>query len=198
MIQRLFILYPYLKTNLFFMKFQWLVLALNDIIGMLDMPSKQTKVKTGRVPLEHAYKMDKEQLDVKQCVAIALNSKATPNKEKEYLLRKYISKSEALSLELSNVLRFINELKNELGYNELSDDEIKIQLFDDTEKAIQRTLDDYYKWKGTKKVIIGDFINSKRGARLIEYYAHTCDLTQEDFVDLLKQRVNESFQSTLD
>ena len=162
------------------------------------MPNKQTKIKSGRIPLENAYKMDKENLNVKECVTIALNSKTTPNKEKEYLLRKYISKSEALSLELSNVLRFISELKNELGYDELSDDEIRMQLFDDTEKAIQKTLDEYYKWKGTHNVIIGDFINTKRGARLIEYYAHTCDLTQEDFVDLLKQRVNKCLQSTLD
>ena len=157
------------------------------------MPNKQTKIKSGRIPLENAYKMDKEKLNVKECVAIALNSKTTPNKEKEYLLRKYISKSEALSLELSNVLRFIGELKNELGYDELSDDEIRMKLFDDTEKAIKKTLDEYYEWKGIHNVIIGDFINTKRGTRLIEYYAHTCDLTQEDFVDLLKQRVNESF-----
>lgn len=165
---------------------------------MLEMPSKQTRVKTGRVPIEHAYKMDKEQLNVRECVAIALDSKATPNKEKEYLLRKYISKSEALSLELSNVLRFIDELKRELGYDELSDDEIKTKLFDDTEKAIQQTLDEYYKWKGTLNVIIGDFINTKRGAKIIEFHAHNCDLTQEDFVDLLKQRVDEDIQSTLD
>ena len=157
------------------------------------MPNKQTKIKSGRIPLENAYKMDKENLNVKECVTIALNSKTTPNKEKEYLLRKYISKSEALSLELSNVLRFIGELKNELGYDELSDDEIRMKLFDDTEKAIKKTLDEYYEWKGIHNVIIGDFINTKRGTRLIEYYAHTCDLTQEDFVDLLKQRVNESF-----
>ena len=154
------------------------------------MPSKKTKVKSGRIPLEHAYKMEKENLNIKEYVAIALNSKATPNKEKKYLLRKYISKRDALSSELSMILGYINELKNELGYNELSDDEIRKELFNDTEKAIQNTIDEYYKWKGRHDVIIGDFINTKRGTRLIEYYAHTCDLTQEDFVDLLKQKAD--------
>ena len=162
------------------------------------MASKKTTVKSGRIPFEYAYKMEKENLNVKECVAIALNSKVTPNKEKEYLLRKYISKKDALSSELIMVLGYINELKNELGYNELSDDEIRKELFNDTEKAIKKILDEYYEWKGTHNVIIGDFINTKRGTRLIEYYAHTCDLTQENFVDLLKQKVNESFQSIHD
>ena len=162
------------------------------------MPSKKTKTKCSRISLENVYKMDKENLDVKQCVDIALNSRATPNKEKEYLLRKYISKRDALSLELSNVLRFIDELKSELGFDELSDDQLRTQLFDDTEKAIQTTLDRFYSWKGTSTFTIGDFINSKDGKRIIEFQAHECDLTQEDFVDLLMQRVDESIQSTLD
>ena len=165
---------------------------------MLKMPSKKTKTKSGRISLENVYKMEKEDLDVKQCVDIAISSRITPNKEKEYLLRKYISKSDALSMELSYVLNFIDQLKKELGMDDLDDEQIRTYLFDDTEKAIQTTLDRYASWKGTSKFTIGDFINSRNGKRIIEVQAHNCDLTQEDFINLLFERVDESIQSTLD
>lgn len=162
------------------------------------MPSKKTKTKSGRISLENVYKMEKEKLDIKQCVDIAINSRITPNKEKEYLLRKYISKRDALSMELSYVLSFIDDLKKDIGMDGLDDKQLRTCLFDDTEKAIQTTLDRYASWKGTSTFTISDFINSKRGKRIIEVQAHNCDLTKEDFINLLFERVDESIQAILD
>lgn len=162
------------------------------------MASKKTKTKSGRISLENVYKMDKENLDVKTCVDIAISSRTTPKKEKEYLLRKYISKADALSMELSFVLNAINEIKKDIGIDDLSDNAIRTYLFDDTEKAIQTTLDRYASWKGTSNVSINDFINTKNGKRIVEVQANNCDLTKEDFINLLLEKVDESMQTTLD
>ena len=162
------------------------------------MASKRTKVISVRLPLNIIKEMENDGLDGKEAIQIALKTRRNPEKLFEAELRSLLSEQEILSSRLAHVNIMIEEYLNKLGI-EKSLDELKEELFlDDNEKAIQTTLERYEAIKGTSNLPIGDFINSRKGKQIINSQLSKCDLTKEDFIDLLIEKHEKSRQTTLD
>ena len=165
---------------------------------MLKMASKKTKVVSGRITYDIAKEMKKENLSVNEAIQIALSTKKSPEKLLKAQLQSLLSENELLAskLALNNIL--IEELLSKLEY-EGTLDELKEELFvSENDKAIQTTLERYNSMKGTSNLPIGDFINSRKGKQIINSQLSKCDLTKEDFIDLLIERHEKSRQTTLD
>ena len=165
---------------------------------MLKMASKKTTVVGGRVPHNIAKEMENEGLKVPECVHIALKTKRNPQKLMEAELRSLLSEQEILASKLADVNLLIERYMKRLNIDK-SIDELKEEFFiDDNEKAIQTTLDRFEHIKGDTKLSIYDFIETKEGKRIIENQLSKCDLTKEDFINLLFERHDKSIQTKLD
>ena len=162
------------------------------------MTSKKTKVVGGRVPHNIAKEMELQGLNVQECVQIALKSKRDPNALLEIELRSLLSEQEILASRLAHVNLMIEDYMHKLNIDK-SVDELKKEVFvDDNAKAIQRTLEHYENIKGETKLSIYDFVQTRKGKRIIEQQMKTCDLTKEDFINLLFEKHEKSFQTKLD
>lgn len=162
------------------------------------MASKKTKVVGGRVPYNIAKEMDAQGLKVPECVQIALKTKRDPNSLYKAELRSLLSEQEILASRLAHVNTMIDDYIDKLNINK-SIDELKEELFiDDNEKAIQTTLERFEHVKGGSSLTIGDFINTREGKRIIKSQLQRCDLTEEDFINLLFEKHERSRQTTLD
>ncbi len=162
------------------------------------MASKKTTVVSGRISYDLKKEMQKENLSVRDCIEIAINVRKNPKKEYEAELKKLLSESEILASKIaSNNIR-INEIKSEIGFTG-NDDDLKKELFvTQAEESIQITLDHYESWKGNTNLSIGDFIESKRGSKIISNQLLKLDLTKEDFVLMLLEKADNTTQVTLD
>ena len=177
----------FFNSNLSFMKCEMLIMA-----------SKKTKVVCGRVPHNIAKEMDSQGLKVPEAIQIALKTKRDPESLYKAELRSLLSEQEILASKLAHVNTQIDEYMSKLNINK-SLDEVKEELFiDDNEKAIQTTLERFESFKGTSKITIEDFINSREGKRVIDFQLSKCDLTKEDFIALLIEKHEKSIQTTLD
>ena len=162
------------------------------------MGSKKTKVVCGRVPHNIAKQMESEGLKVPEAIQIALNTRKSPDMLYKAELRSLLSEQEILASKLAYVNTRIDDVLDKLNIDK-SIDELKEELFiDDNEKAIQTTLERYERVKGTTNLLIGDFINSKEGKRVIDFQLSRCDLTKEDFINLLIEKHDKSIQTKLD
>ena len=162
------------------------------------MASKKTKVVCGRIPHDIAKQMENEGLKVPEAIQIALKTRKDPEMLYKAELRSLLSEQEILASKLAFVNTMIDEYMSKLGL-EKSLDELKEELFiDDNEKAIQTTLERFEHIKGTSSLEIGDFINSREGKRIIKAQLSRCDLTEEDFINLLFEKHEKSRQTTLD
>ena len=162
------------------------------------MASKKTKVIGVRLPHNIIKQMEDEGLSGKEAIEIALNTRKSPEKLYQAELRSLLSEQEILASKLAFVNTMIDEYMSKLGL-EKSLDELKEELFlDDNEKAIQTTLERFEFIKGTSSLAIDDFINSREGKRIIDAQLSRCDLTKEDFINLLFEKHEKSRQTTLD
>ena len=162
------------------------------------MASKNTKVIGVRLPLTTIKDMETQGLTGKEAVYIALKTKRTPESLYKAELRSLLSEQEILASKLAHVNTQIDEYMSKLNINK-SLDELKEELFlDDNEKAIQTTLERFEAIKGTSNLLIGDFINSRKGKQIIDSQLSKCDLTKEDFITLLIEKHEKSRQTTLD
>ena len=162
------------------------------------MASKKTKVIGVRLPHNIIKQMEDEGLSGKEAIEIALNTRKSPEKLYQAELRSLLSEQEILASKLAFVNTMIDEYMSKLGL-EKSLDELKEELFlDDNEKAIQTTLERFEHIKGTSNLAIGDFIMSREGKRIIDAQLSRCDLTKEDFINLLFEKHEKSRQTTLD
>ena len=165
---------------------------------VLEMASKKTKVVGGRVPHNVAKEMELHDLSVPECVQIALKSKRDPNVLLRIELRSLLAEQEILASRLAHVNLDIEDIMHKLNIDK-SLDELKEELFiDDNEKAIQTTLERFERVKGSTSLTIGDFVNSREGKRIIDAQLSRCDLTKEDFINLLFEKHDKSIQTKLD
>lgn len=165
---------------------------------VLEMASKKTKVVCGRVPHNIAKEMEMHDLNVQEAVQIALKSKRDPNVLFKAELRSLLSEQEILASRLAHVNVMIEDVMQKLNI-EKSIDELKEELFiDDNEKAIQTTLERFERVKGSTSLTIGDFVNTREGKRIINAQLSRCDLTKEDFINLLFEKHDKSIQTKLD
>ena len=162
------------------------------------MASKKTKVVSGRVPHNVVEEMNMHDLNVAECVQIALKSKRDPTVLLRIELRSLLSEKENLASRLADVSTRIDECKQKLNITK-SDDELKEELFvDDNEKAVQQLLDKYESERGTTTLLIGDFINTTKTQRYIDGLLRKCDMTKEDFICAVIEKYERSIQTTLD
>lgn len=162
------------------------------------MASKKTKVVSGRVPHNIAKEMEMHNLNVQEAVQIALNSKKNPNVLFEIELRSLLSEREILASRLAHVNLMIEDYMEKLNI-EKSIDELKEELFlDDNQKAVQKTLEHFEILKGESSLTIDNYIISRKGKRMIEAQLSRCDLTKEDFINLLFEKHDKSIQTKLD
>lgn len=162
------------------------------------MTSKKTIVVGGRVPHKIAKEMEQEGLKVPECVQIALQTKRDPQKLMRAQLKDLLSEQELLASRLGYVNYAIDDLLNKLNIDK-SLDELKDELFmDDNEKAIQTTLDRFEMWRGESNFTIYDYVETPAGKRVIDIQLARCDLTKEDFINLLFERHDKSIQTKLD
>ena len=162
------------------------------------MASKKTTVVSGSIPYDLKKQMQRENLTVRDCIEIAINVKKNPKKEYEAELKSLLSQSEVLASKIAfNNIR-IEELKSEIGFTG-TDDDLKKELFvSETDHRLQITLDSFKSWKGTTKLTILDFIESKRGNEVIDRQLLELDLSKEDFIIMLMDKADGSIQTTLD
>lgn len=162
------------------------------------MASKKTVVVSGRVPHKTVKEMINAGMKVPDAIEIALKTKRDPNSLYKAELRSLLSEREILASRIAHVNIMIDDYMSKLGI-EKSLDELKEELFlDDNEKAVQTTLERYYHVKGTSGLTIEDFIETREGKRIIDFQLSKCDLTKEDFIDLLIVKCEQSRQTTLD
>lgn len=162
------------------------------------MASKKTKVVGGRVPHNVAKEMEMQGLNVPECVQIALKSKRDPSALLEIELRSLLSEQEILASRLAHVNLMIEDYMQKLNIDK-SVDELKEDLFlDDNQKAVQKTLEHFEKIKGESGLTIDNYIISRKGKRMIEGQLLRCDLTKEDFINLLFEKHDKSIQAKLD
>lgn len=162
------------------------------------MASKKTKVVGGRVPHNIVKEMEMHNLNVPECVQIALKSKRDPAVLLKIELRSLLSEQEILASRLARVNLDIEDIMHKLNIDKPLD-ELKQELFiDDNEKAIQTTLERFELWRGETNLTVDDFVNSREGKRIITAQLSRCDLTKEDFINLLFEKNDGSFQTKLD
>jgi len=164
---------------------------------MRKMTSKRTKVVSGRLPYETIKEMEELGLKVNECVQIALKTKRTPKKLMEAELRSLLSEQENLASRLADVTTQIYELMSKLNIDK-SIDELKEDYFvDDNTKAVQTTLERFEVWRGETSLSMSDFVISREGKRIIDAQVFRCDLTKEDFIDMLFETYDKSIQTKL-
>ena len=162
------------------------------------MNNRKSIVVSGRIPPELRNKMIKQDLTVKEAVEIAIYVKSNPHLEYESELKMLFSRNERLSNEIVRNNQRIEELKELLGY-EGDNNSLKQDLFStDNDKAIQKTLDRYFSWRGDSGATIYNFIESKVGKTYIEQQLTKCDLSEDEFCLELINKCDESKQTTLD
>ena len=162
------------------------------------MASKKTKVVGGRVPHNIAKEMEMLGLSVPECVQIALNTKREPNGMLKVELMSLLSEEELLSSRLAHVNLMIEDYMKRLNIDKTKE-ELKEELFlDNNQKAVQKTLDHYKQIKGDTILTIDNYIVSRKGKRMIDEQLSRCDLTKEDFINLLFEKHDKSIQTKLD
>ena len=162
------------------------------------MASKKTKVVGGRVPHNVVKEMEMHDLNVPECVQIALKCKRDPTVLLRIELRSLLSEQEILASRLARVNLGIEEIMQKLNIDKPLE-ELKQELFiDDNEKAIQTTLERFELWRGETNLTVDDFVNSREGKRIINAQLSRCDLTKEDFIIMLFEKHDGSFQTKLD
>ena len=163
-----------------------------------NMASKKTKVVSGRVPHNIVKEMEMHNLNVQEAVQIALKSKRDPNVLFEIELRSLLSEQEILASRLAHVNIMIEDYMKRLNI-EKSLDELKEDLFvDDNMKAIQTTLERFENLRHGSSLSIYDFVETREGKRIINAQLQRCDLTKEDFINLLFEKHEKSVQTKLD
>lgn len=162
------------------------------------MASKKTKVVGGRVPHNIVKEMEMHNLNVQEAVQIALKSKRDPNVLFEIELKSLLSEQEILASRLAHVNIMIEDYKKKLNIDK-SNDELKKELFlDDNMKAIQTTLERFESMRHGSSFTIYDFVETREGKRIINAQLQRCDLTKEDFINLLFEKHEKSVQTKLD
>jgi len=165
---------------------------------MVEMASKKTKVISVRLPYDVIEQMKDNELNGKDAIELALNMRKTPEKMYRAKLRGLISdnKYHASMIALNN--QAIDELKKKIGFEGTLEELENEILVSENDEAIQTTLERFESMKGTSKLDIHDFINSKSGKRIIDVQLKKTDLTIDDFVNLLIEKHEKSRQTTLD
>ena len=162
------------------------------------MKREKTIVVSGRIPPELRTKMIKHNLTVKEAVELAVHLKLNPHIEYEAELKSLLSENERLSNQIVRNNQRIGELKELIGFDG-SNTQLKEELLsNENDKAIQKTLDRYFSWRGSSGATIYNFIESKVGKDYIDLQLSKCDLSEDEFKLELITKCDDSKQTTLD
>lgn len=162
------------------------------------MASKKTVVVGGRVPRNIETQMKQHNLKVPEAVQIALQTKANPQKLMEAELRSLLAEQEILANKLADTNLLIEKYMKRLNITKTVD-ELKQDIFvDDNKKAVQRTLERFESKRGESALTLDDYIVTKEGKRVIKQQLSKCDLTEPDFMTMLYELHDKSFQTKLD
>ncbi len=161
------------------------------------MTSKKTKVVSGRITYDKVKEMKDNDLNVAEAIQIALNTMKTPEKRYKAKIRDLFIENDYHTSMIAGNNIMLDELKNKIRF-EGSLEELKQEVFEsENDEAIQTTLERFGSFKGTSNISIYDFINSKKGERIIEIQMKKTDLGKEDFINLLIEKHDKSIQTTL-